>query len=729
MVLSLIRRAASTASKVPPADEADPAAFAEGECFTTSTEDFPLSWHILLEVLPDGIAFIDGPGVIRYANDQLATLTGYARKELVGRTIEFLVPTINQNEQPALRTRSVRHSHKHKNVVDLDLTLVCKNGSETAVHLDRSPFVLDGETWHVVTIRDIYAQRAAELALAQSELRFHMAFDGNVAPMTVTNLEDRITAVNDSFCAMVGYSREELMGQDSKIFTYPEDVGITEESHRRALFGEADQNRYIKRYLRKDKRVIFVEVSRTPARDENGALLYFVFSERDITEERALSAQLSHQALHDPLTGLANRALFMDRLSQAHARITRQGGTCAVLVMDLDNFKGVNDTYGHLVGDQLLVAIAHRLTQSSRSSDSLCRSGDDEFLYLAEGLASPADAGLVAKRLLKVLTEPFSFADVKIEQHASVGVVVWDATCTDQAEIVQNADVALFEAKRAGKDRHVVFEAGMDQQAVNRFELVQELRQAFHAGEISMHYQPIVDLTTTAVVGFEALMRWRHAERGWVPPIVFIPLAEQSDLILELGTFALREAVAAASTWERKGLEINWPYITVNLSARQFQDPKLVAIIEEALFENGLGPERLIIEITESVALLDIAETLNVIERLNRLGIGFALDDFGTGYSSLSYLALMRPRIIKIDQTFVSPTLESVRNDTLLEAIVSLGQKLNMSVLAEGIETQRQFVRLRCFGCELGQGFLFAPAVPSDEAASLVGQVLGSATG
>jgi EAL domain-containing protein (putative c-di-GMP-specific phosphodiesterase class I) len=221
-------------------------------------------------------------------------------------------------------------------------------------------------------------------------------------------------------------------------------------------------------------------------------------------------------------------------------------------------------------------------------------------------------------------------------------------------------------------------------------------------------------------------MRWQHPERGWVPPLVFIPLAEQSDLILELGAFALREAIAAASSWARTGDPSNWPYVSVNLSARQFYDPDLVSIIEDALFENDLGPERLIIEVTESVALANVAETMNVIEYLNRLGVGFALDDFGTGYSSLSYLALMRPKVIKIDQSFVSPALESARNDTLLEAIITLGQNLSMSVLAEGIETQGQYIRLCCFGCELGQGFLFSPAVSADGAVDLVGLVLGT---
>jgi predicted signal transduction protein with EAL and GGDEF domain len=372
------------------------------------------------------------------------------------------------------------------------------------------------------------------------------------------------------------------------------------------------------------------------------------------------------------------------------------------------------------------VAIAHRLDVVARTSDSLARSGDDEFLYLAESMSAPADAAIVAKRMLDAFAQPFEIDGVLLEQRASMGVVVWDAANTDCTEIVQNADVALFEAKRAGKDRYVIFSPDMQEQAVDRFELVQDLRRGFHSDQFAMHYQPIVDLATTEVVGFEALMRWEHPERGMVPPAVFIPLAEQSDLILELGIFALQSAIEAASSWSRTGDPSNWPYVSVNLSARQFYDPTLVASIEQALYSNDLGPERLIIEVTESVALPNVAETMNVIEYLNRLGVGFALDDFGTGYSSLSYLALMRPRVIKIDQSFISPAFESARNDTLLEAIISLGQNLNMSVLAEGIETQGQYIRLCCFGCELGQGFLFSPAVSADGARSMVGRVLGT---
>jgi diguanylate cyclase (GGDEF)-like protein len=511
--------------------------------------------------------------------------------------------------------------------------------------------------------------------------------------------------------------REKQTRQPSKRLRY---------NHRRVASGESDQVSYAKRYVHKDGRVVVAEVSKSLARDVEGKTLYFVISQRDITEERALTAQLSHQALHDPLTGLANRLFFENRLSQAHAAMVLPGGLNAVLLVDLDDFKGVNDTLGHLVGDKFLVAIARRFERVTRSSDTLCRFGGDEFLYLAEGLASTAQAEEVAKRLLGALAEPFSIDGALLAQHASIGVVVRDATSTDDAEFIQDADVAMYEAKRAGKDHHVVFTPAMREQATSHFALLQELRHALKTGEMSMHYQPIVELATTEVVGFEALMRWAHPERGWVPPNVFIPLAEMSELIFELGSFALREAVSEASSWEPAGSQVALPYVTVNLSAHQFHDPGLVSMIEGVLGTSGLHPERLIIEITESVTLLDVAETLGVIEHLSRLGVGIALDDFGTGYTSLSYLTLLHPRIIKIDQSFVSPPQESARNDTLLETIISLGHKLDVTLLAEGIETPAQLERLRHLRCEFGQGYLFSPAVPADEVAAMLDRVPGN---
>jgi EAL domain-containing protein (putative c-di-GMP-specific phosphodiesterase class I) len=322
--------------------------------------------------------------------------------------------------------------------------------------------------------------------------------------------------------------------------------------------------------------------------------------------------------------------------------------------------------------------------------------------------------------LLETLNEPFTLDAVHFEQHASVGVAIWDATSATPGDLIQNADVALYEAKHNGKGQLMVFTPRMHQDVVGRFTLVQELRHGLHDNELSMHYQPIVQLDTADIVGFEALMRWQHRERGLVPPNVFIPLAEQNELILELGVFALKEAIAAAASWQPQHAGSPIPFVAVNLSARQFQYPDLVKTIDHLLKSHALAPERLIVEITESLTLFDKEETMTTVEHLTQLGVAIALDDFGTGYSSLSYLVRLRPRIIKIDKYFVSPQSDSSYNEALLEAIVSLGDRLDMTMLAEGIETPEQYQRLRRLQCELGQGFLFSPAVPASEVAQLI---------
>ena len=702
----------------------------------------PMGVQNLLEALPGGIALIDDHGIIGDLNQRLADMTGYPLEELVGRDIQILVPPLQRDQHFMTRHGCAGDLSTPQILHDPNLAILCRDGSQLPVDFAFSRLSVDTQSWIVVEIRDNTTQRAAEearimaeghvieieaaaaAALAQSEQRFRLAFEGNMAPMVFSDQDGLFLTVNDAFCRMSGRTQEELLGRDSKHFTYPEDIGVTEDVYRRIKSGEMDQDRYGKRFLHKNGRIVVAEVSICSARDESGAALYFISSVRDITEERALAAQLSYQALHDPLTGLANRALFDDRLDQARARVAREGKLGAVLLLDLDDFKGVNDAYGHLVGDQLLVTLANRFEQVTRSTDTLCRFGGDEFLYLAEGLASPAEAELIAERLLETLTEPFSFDQVRLEQRASVGIVVWDGESADNVELVQNADAAMYEAKRQGHGHVVTFTPDIGHEVVSRFALIKELRHALTCGELSMHYQPIIDLTTTRVVGFEALMRWQHPERGWVPPDVFIPLAEQSDLILELGSFALGEAMAAASSWGASDAQADAPYVTVNLSARQFHDPGLVPMIEAELGRSGLEPDRLILEVTEGVALVDIVETMNVMEQLNRLKVGVALDDFGTGYSSLSYLAALNPRIIKIDQSFVRPKHDRERSDMLLEAIVTLGNKLNMTVLAEGIETSAQLERLHSLDCDLGQGFLWSPAVPAEETANMLGRLL-----
>lgn len=310
-------------------------------------------------------------------------------------------------------------------------------------------------------LRAIEAELRAVDALASSEQRFRLAFEQSMAGTILVDLEDIVLEVNDAFCQMVGRNRDEIVAKRSELFTHPEDRSISDKAHHRLTSGEVDQVSYTKRYLRKNGQVIVAEVSKSAVRDASGSTLYFVTSVRDVTKEHALNAQLSHQALHDSLTGLANRVLFENRLSQAHARTARRGGWNAVMLLDLDDFKEVNDSLGHLVGDELLVALARRFEEVTRSSDTLCRFGGDEFIYLAEELASPAQAEEVAERLLGVLAKPFSLAGTHVEQHASIGAVVLEGTGKAWTELIGDADTALYEAKRQGKGRHVVFTSTM----------------------------------------------------------------------------------------------------------------------------------------------------------------------------------------------------------------------------------------------------------------------------
>ena len=667
----------------------------------------------------DLIVIIDAQGHVVYANPVAEKVFGVNIEEAIGaqariflhpddleRNLVFFAELVQKPGSSArqdLRTMSPTGQVR-------TLEVVCTN-------------LLEDPSIHGVVIngRDVTERNENYARLEALEERFRVAFDENMAPMTFTDADDRILAVNDAFCAMVGFSREELIGKDSTPFTYPDDVGVTEATHRRVIDGEAERVRYVKRYLRKDGQVIDVEVSRSPARDAQGRLLYFVFSERDITEERKLTAQLSHQALYDSITGLANRTLLEEQLSKARARVKRRGGLNALFLLDLDDFKGVNDTQGHLVGDQLLIGVARRFEAVTRPSDTLCRFGGDEFIYLAEGLDSLGDVQAIAHRLLAALKPAFHFNDVAIEQRATVGVAVWDGE-DDDLDLLQNVDVALYEAKRHRRGDFVLYEPSMREAATHRFTLIQELRNSLSRGELELHYQPIVHLPDTKVVGFEGLIRWHHAERAWVPPSEFIPLAEHSDIIIDIGVLAIESAVAAASQWSKDLDPGQAPFVCVNLSARQFYSPHLVALVESALERHGLAASQLVLEITEGVAVSNLGETMNTLERLERIGVGIALDDFGTGFSSLSYLAKINPRIIKVDQSFVQLASESARDATLLEAIVALGLNLNITMLAEGIEKNDQFARLVALGCTLAQGYLFSPAVESSRASAMVGR-------
>jgi diguanylate cyclase (GGDEF)-like protein len=423
--------------------------------------------------------------------------------------------------------------------------------------------------------------------------------------------------------------------------------------------------------------------------------------------------ELRHQALHDPLTGLPNRALIMDRMERMLVRARRSGTPAAALFLDLDSFKSVNDTFGHPTGDELLRAVADRLTSTVRESDTVGRFGGDEFVVLLEGQSLETEAELIAERLLDVLREPYEVvpANGPLPVTASIGVAFGERAGCD--ELLRDADIALYEAKSAGKNRAALFRREMQVAVHDRLELETELRAALAAGQLTLHYQPKLDLGDGAVKGVEALVRWQHPTRGLLLPRDFVPVAEETGLIVPIGAWVIEEACRQGGLWHRAGFPVD---VSVNVSARQLDDDGLQAVIAGALAFSGFDPRSLILEVTESVLMRHPEATARRLEGLKSLGVRVAIDDFGTGYSSLAYLQRFPVDALKIDRTFVAGISHSREAKALIRTLVQLGKTLGLGTVAEGIEDAEQLDYLRTEGCERGQGFLFAHPLEPDAA-------------
>lgn len=452
-----------------------------------------------------------------------------------------------------------------------------------------------------------------------------------------------------------------------------------------------------------------------PVRDDAGDLREVTLILEDVTERKVLEDRLSHQAYHDGLTGLPNRALFLDRLEQALRRAERSDGTdkVAVLFTDLDNFKYINDTLGHEAGDRLLVEAANRIASCLRPEDTVARFGGDEFVVLLEGATG---AAVVAERIHRELATPFGLHGREVFVTTSTGIAVGGRN-TDKAEdLVRNADVAMYRGKEAGKDRHEVYEAGMHTRSSERLSLEGDLRRAVDRGceEFKVLYQPEVDARTGRTLGLEALVRWHHPERGLVPPDEFIPLAEETGLIIPIGLRVLGEACRRAREWRSLRPEASAVEVSVNLSARQFRDPGLLEDVARVLGETGLDPTGLTLEITEGILTEATPTVLATIQYLKLLGVKLAIDDFGTGYSSLAYLKHFPVDYLKIDRSIVDGIERDPRDEAIVSAAVTLAHALGERVVAEGVETEGQLVRLREMGCEVAQGFYFSKPLDSE---------------
>ena len=435
----------------------------------------------------------------------------------------------------------------------------------------------------------------------------------------------------------------------------------------------------------------------------------------EVAERRLADQRVVHMAHHDALTGLPNRTLFADRVGQAIARAHRRDGKIAVLFLDLDRFKNVNDSLGHAIGDLLLTAVAERLTHCLRDEDTAARLGGDEFIISLPDVADAGEAARVAARILAELAKPFTIADHQLHADGSIGIALYPADGDSAETLMRNADTAMYHAKESGRANYQFFSAQMTERVSRRLSTETDLRRALEHGEFALHYQPLIDLGASRVSGAEALLRWPQNEHRLMSPAEFIPIAEDTGLIIPLGEWVLLEACSQAQAWQARhpGLRI-----AVNLSARQFRQKDLIGMIERVLGETGLAPTLLELELTESMLMHHAEETVGILTRLDEMGVRLAIDDFGTGYSSLSYLKRFPIHSLKVDRSFVRDISTDPDDAAIVTAIVAMARSLNLDVTAEGVETEEQATFLRSLACHQAQGYYFGRPMPAQEFAA-----------
>lgn len=554
----------------------------------------------------------------------------------------------------------------------------------------------------------------ANIALNEVQQRIQGIFSASTDAIALADLSGTITEVNDSFLRFTGFGREEIVGT----MKYQDFLPASHLEESIAPENGPDDERpieYEQELTRKDGTCRTVTAALFAVNGGGGAPAAIALVMRDITDRRVLESRLTHQALHDPLTGLANRVLLSQRVTAALSRARRMRSNIAVMFLDLDNFKNVNDTLGHAAGDSLLVTVADRLRNCLRQTDTPARLGGDEFAILVEDILNPHEELIVADRILSAVRAPVEVDGKHAFVGASIGIALSSASVVRPEDLLTNADVAMYAAKREGKNRYFVYEDSMHAAVIRRAELEADLRLALEREEFHLCFQPIVDLETGFLVAAETLVRWDHPRGLAVGPAEFIGIAEEASLIGQLGQWVLTEACKRAAGWQRQFSDLEPFALTVNVSSREFMDPSFVDTMKSAYLSAGLPPERLVIEITESSILVNTDATIKKLNEVRSLGVKLAVDDFGTGYSSLSYLNRFPMNILKIDRSFVEKVDDGEGGAAMAKAVISMSDTLKLTTIAEGIESYSQIETLRELGCSWGQGFYFSKPLTVDE--------------
>jgi len=671
-----------------------------------------------LHCISDAVIATDAEANIRFMNPVAETVTGWRLEQVEGTNINDMMTLLTESNR-AIIENPVTKALRNRAVTGLDSAtlLVTQSGLEIPIDDGAAPVIDDNGALlgAVLVFRDITERRQIEASLRDSDERFHSAFDRAAIGMALVAIDGNFLQVNSSICGIFGDSSDELLKSNLQMLTHDYD-------HNKVLGLQLDQ-------LLSDVKTSFqIEVefnhitvgkkvwgllSASLVRNAAGEPQYYIAQIQDVTDRKHAEQQLRYFANHDPLTGLLNCTELHNRLTQTLASVQRHEDKLALMFLDLDRFKLINDSLGHRIGDLLLQEVSERLRKSVRSNDILARLGGDEFILILTDINLIDDVARIAQKTIETLTHPFALEGNDIVITASMGISIYpDDGDTSQA-LLMNADAAMYLAKERGKNNYQFYTMEMTARSLERMTIERGLRHALTHNELHLHYQPQVDATSGDAFSVEALVRWQHPEWGLVYPDRFIEVAEDTGLIVPIGIWVLRTACLQARRWHKNGGPFT--HVAVNLSPRQFLENNLFETIKAVLAETGLEPSFLELEITESAVMQDPNRTLDVLHQLHALGIRLSIDDFGTGYSSLTYLRRFPVHNVKIDRSFVRDIPGDESSMTLVRAIIALAHELKLSVTAEGVETQEQLAFLNNQKCDMLQGYLFSRPASAEQ--------------
>jgi diguanylate cyclase (GGDEF)-like protein/PAS domain S-box-containing protein len=659
-------------------------------------------------------------GEYTYLNTTIESIYGYAREDFLKNPLLWLEAVHPEDRE---RVASVSQRLLATGRKDLEYRIMRPSGDSRWIR-DRAHVIYDAQR-NPVRIdgisTDITQRRLAEEALRKSEEQFRLTFALAPIGMAIATPEGQFLQVNQALCDALGYTTSELLDLTFEAITHPDDHGQDRELFANLQSGDLPYIQVEKRYLAKNGRVVYTIHQMVLVRDSVGQPLHIIGQIVDITQRRRMEERLQHDALHDVLTGLPNRALFLDRLAQAIARGQRDPERrFAVLFLDLDRFKVINDSLGHAMGDQLLVAIAQRLQDCLRPGDTVARLGGDEFTVLLDNLVSQSDATAIADRIHQVFQLPFYLSGYEIFTSVSIGITFNAPTTSQPDDLLRNADTAMYRAKAQGSAGHAIFTSTMHEQAMAQLQLENDLRRALERQEMDVYYQPIVSLQTGRLCGFEALVRWHHPQRGMISPVEFIPIAEETGLIVPIGLWVLEQACHQLHQWHQQFPAHADLTVAVNISARQFSQTDLPLQIDRILQAAQLPPTRLKLEITESSIMENAESAAALLAELKAHQISIGIDDFGTGYSSLSRLHAFPIDTLKIDRSFVQRSVSEKDGTQIIQAMLTLAHTLGMQVVAEGVETLEQLTYLQSVTCDYGQGYFFSQPLKAADIQTLL---------